>query len=143
LSTTLRRPPYCWKLKIGAIISTHAARCREYDQQLYRRQDYRPLQGVSTAETLGFGEAFKVFNTIVGRLEIMRVMPGGIAADDLSARRFLNEAEILRRLEHPNIVKSYDVVEIDGDLILTMEFNEGTSLVDRARRLRILMAAQD
>jgi serine/threonine-protein kinase len=102
-----------------------------------------PYKVLGTAETLGFGEAFKVFNTIVGRLEIMRVMPGGIAADDLSARRFLNEAEILRRLEHPNIVKSYDVVEIDGDLILTMEFNEGTSLVDRARRLRILMAAQD
>ena len=87
-----------------------------------------PYKVLSTAETVGFGEAFKVFNTVVGRLELMRIMPRGVAAGELAARRFLKEAKILRSLEHLNVVKSYDLVQIDEDFILTMEFHEGVSL---------------
>ena len=83
---------------------------------------------LDSVDSLGFDQAFNVFNTALGRLEIMRVMPKINGVGELAARRFLKEAGVLRSLDHPNIVKSYDLEETEDNLVLTMEFNEGTSL---------------
>jgi serine/threonine-protein kinase len=41
---------------------------------------------------------------------------------------FLNEAEALRRLAHPNIVRFYDMIETEHSLAICMEFVDGNTL---------------
>jgi serine/threonine-protein kinase len=45
-------------------------------------------------------------------------------------RLFLQEADALRRLSHPNIVRFYDLFEYKGSLALAMEFVDGDTLED-------------
>jgi serine/threonine-protein kinase len=43
-------------------------------------------------------------------------------------RMFIDEARLAARVHHPNIVQTIDVVEVDGDLYLVMEYVHGESL---------------
>lgn len=47
------------------------------------------------------------------------------------AERFLAEARIIARLDHPNIVKLWDYGEADGRLYLALEYVEGVTLEER------------
>src|ERR1700723_3668193 len=48
---------------------------------------------------------------------------------------FLDEARLAARIRHPNVVPALDVVAIDGELVLVMDFIQGESL---ARLIRTL-----
>jgi serine/threonine-protein kinase len=48
--------------------------------------------------------------------------------------RFLREIRIHTRLSHPNIVAFHDALELDGQLVMTAEFVEGTTLAEFCRR---------
>lgn len=41
---------------------------------------------------------------------------------------FLDEARIAARLNHPNVVQTHDVSEVDGEFFLSMEYLEGETL---------------
>jgi eukaryotic-like serine/threonine-protein kinase len=43
-------------------------------------------------------------------------------------RLFINEAEALKRLSHPNVVRFFDLFEHDGALVLAMEHVDGDTL---------------
>jgi len=47
--------------------------------------------------------------------------------------RIHSEAQLLARLNHPNIVQLYDVLEADGGIALVMEYVEGTTLKEWMR----------
>jgi serine/threonine protein kinase len=64
----------------------------------------------------------------VRRLVALKVLSPNIQGDDAEHRAFLREAEIATRLEHPNIVRIFDVGEADGAMYLAMELVHGTSL---------------
>ena len=49
------------------------------------------------------------------------------------AARFRGEAEVLARLEHPNIVRIYEVGEYEGGPYFAMEFVTGGSLQTKLR----------
>lgn len=49
------------------------------------------------------------------------------------ATRFLAEARLLARLDHPNVVTVYDAGEVDGLLYYVMEYIAGQTLADRLR----------
>src|SRR5437773_1384533 len=48
--------------------------------------------------------------------------------------RFRTEAEMVARLQHPNIVQIFDVGEQDGHPYIAFEFIEGKTLTDFAGR---------
>jgi serine/threonine protein kinase len=52
----------------------------------------------------------------------------------LAAARFLREVEIVRHLDHPNILSLFDVGAGDGILFYTMPFFPGATLRERLRR---------
>jgi hypothetical protein len=65
--------------------------------------------------------------------------PGELAVARARIRR---EAEVLRRLSHPGIVRLLDVLDDGGDLVLVMPYLPGGSLADRVARDGPLPAAE-
>lgn len=55
--------------------------------------------------------------------------------DEAFLAMFTNEARLSVRLQHPNIVQTYDVLDAHGELYITMELLEGLSLLDLLRLL--------
>jgi serine/threonine protein kinase len=62
----------------------------------------------------------------------VKMLAAELAGDPDFRRRFLREARIAARLQHPNLVRVFDVTEIDGRPCIVMELVEGRTL-DGAR----------
>ena len=68
----------------------------------------------------------------LGRDVALKVLHPWVADDEDLRARFEREAAALARLEHPNIVRLYDVLEDRGQTVLVLELVEGDGLA-RAR----------
>ncbi|NMC74873.1 MAG: serine/threonine protein kinase [Geobacteraceae bacterium] len=67
-------------------------------------------------------------------LVALKVLRQDRLANEAFVRRFLSEAKALGRLDHPNIVRVFNV-DRDGDTVyIAMEFIEGESLASRMKR---------
>jgi serine/threonine protein kinase len=53
---------------------------------------------------------------------------------NLGRTRFLEEARILARIQHPNIVRVTDFFEVNGTAYIVMDYEEGESYTDLLRR---------
>ena len=60
----------------------------------------------------------------------LKVLASHLADNPEFRTRFLREARIASRLHHPNLVRTYDVSEIDGLPAIVMELVEGGTLED-------------
>jgi serine/threonine-protein kinase len=65
-------------------------------------------------------------------------MSRALADDAVFIQRFTREARLLARLDHPNIVRCYDVGQDRGVHYLAMEYVDGESLQDWLDRLHTL-----
>jgi eukaryotic-like serine/threonine-protein kinase len=82
-------------------------------------------------EQLGRGGMGVVWRARDERLErdvALKVLHPWVADDPELRERFEREAAALARLEHPNVVRLYDVLENDGQTVLVMELVEGVAL---------------
>lgn len=88
---------------------------------------------------LGRGAASVVYlamDRVLSRRVALKVLPHYLGQNTEIARRFMREAELIARLQHPNIITIYDFGQAgpDGqDLYIAMEYVEGQSL-DRLAR---------
>ncbi len=72
----------------------------------------------------GFGDVYLAEDTLLGKRFALKV--SRVREKEL---RFLKrEAQLLASLDHPNIVRFYNLDLIDGKLVLVMEYVEGESL---------------
>jgi serine/threonine-protein kinase len=98
-----------------------------------------PSQIVGNYEFLGIvdrpkaGVTYKVRNLTTGEFEVLRTLPGASYGDPESLERLLREIRIHTRLSHPNIVAFHDAPELDGCVVMTAEFVEGTTLAELCR----------
>jgi len=76
------------------------------------------------------GVTYKVRNRTTGEFEALRALPGASYGDPESLQRFQREIRIQTRLSHPNIIAFHDALELDGKVVMTTEFVEGTSLAE-------------
>src|SRR5262249_10196029 len=58
----------------------------------------------------------------------LKLLPPKFAEKKDAVRRFLREGNTLARLNHPNIVSSFEVSEINGVYYLAMDYAEGRDL---------------
>src|SRR5688500_16869896 len=66
--------------------------------------------------------------TGVSRLGAVKVMATAFSGDPAFQRMFLREAAIATRIEHPNVVRTYEVGDDGGEIYIAMEFLHGASL---------------
>jgi eukaryotic-like serine/threonine-protein kinase len=71
----------------------------------------------------------------VHKLVVMKQMHSELARDQRFVTMFLDEARIATRLNHPNVVHTYGVLEEDGKYTLMMEYLDGQSLSDILQRI--------
>src|SRR5215831_585932 len=84
------------------------------------------------------GVTYKVRNLTTGEFEALRTLPGASYGDPESMERFLREIAVHTRLSHPNIIAFHNAFELDGQLVMTAEFVEGTTLAELCREGRLL-----
>jgi len=93
-----------------------------------------PPRSADTYEFLGIidkpktGVTYKVRNRTTGEFETLRTLPGASAFDPESRDRFLREIRVHTRLAHPNVAAFHDAFELDGQLVMTAEYIEGSTL---------------
>jgi serine/threonine-protein kinase len=76
----------------------------------------------------GMGVVWRARDERLGREVALKVLHPWVADDPELRERFEREAAALARLEHPNVVRLYDVLEHDGQTVLVMELVEGDAL---------------
>ncbi len=81
----------------------------------------------------GMGEVFVGYDQTLDRRVAVKCVRVAGQPDKIKGR-FLQEARILSRLDHPNICQIYDFVESDDSDYLVMELVEGESLKQAAER---------
>jgi serine/threonine-protein kinase len=64
----------------------------------------------------------------------VKVLRHRLAEDPVAVKRFLSEADLGKRVTHPNIVKTYDFGQSDGLYYLALEWIEGEPLANFATR---------
>jgi serine/threonine protein kinase len=90
------------------------------------------------AGCLAVGSSSSVYRGVqlsVNRPVAIKVLREEVARDDVTARRFLREAHVLKRLNHPNIVTLIDFgYTSDGALYVVLELLRGRSLATELAR---------
>lgn len=76
----------------------------------------------------GMGEVYLGLDERLGRRVAVKVVRGERRGDSGAAARFRREAQILSRLEHPNICRLYELIEGDGYDLLVLELVAGRTL---------------
>lgn len=88
---------------------------------------------------IGSGSVGVVYRAHDPNLDVdvaLKVLRRERLSDEGLVRRFLAEAKALGRLEHPNIVRVFNVDTADGTVYIAMEFVEGQSLSQAAQARR-------
>ncbi len=79
----------------------------------------------------GMGRVYKVRNVLSDRIEAMKILLPDLAGRQELVARFLREIKLVASLNHPNIGALRTAMTANDQLIMVMEFVEGTSLDDR------------
>lgn len=116
-------------------------RMHEEVRRVSKRASSKPIPGLVPPEDIGgrlgryhilrsigkggFGHVYLARDTRLHRDVALKVMTAGSGE---RALRALKEARSMARLEHPGIVRVFDVEEIDGYVCIAMEYISGPSL---------------
>src|SRR5262249_29827884 len=76
----------------------------------------------------GVSEVFKAWDTQRGRIVALKVLKQDTADPGDVARHFQRELRAVTRLNHPNVIKTYDAAQVGRLHYFAMEFVEGMDL---------------
>ncbi len=105
----------------------------------HRRPDSRTLPGEETIDgryrvrdLIARGSMSRVYlaeHVSIGRMVALKIISRDLITESDSVERFQQEARVLAKINHPNIVTLYDIGETDvGDPFIVMEYIKGASL---------------
>ena len=82
----------------------------------------------------GMGEVYRALDAKLGRKVALKILPPWATRSPDASLRFREEARLASALNHPNIVTIYAVEQALGHEFIVMEYIEGETLLERARR---------
>jgi eukaryotic-like serine/threonine-protein kinase len=82
----------------------------------------------------GMGRVYRVRNVISDRTEAMKVLLPDLVAEPDLAVRFISEIRMLASFDHPNIAQLHTAFQVDNQLVMMMEFVEGSTLEQIAKQ---------
>lgn len=92
---------------------------------------YRVLRHIGEG---GMAAVYEVENSQLGNRFAAKVMSGALQHSRTGVERFLREAGMMASLNHPNIVRVFDVLPFNGIPVIIMELLRGESLAERVDR---------
>ena len=111
------------------------ARATRLPTQLPTQSGWPVIAGYTIERELGrggMGIVYQARDESLGRKVALKVLRAGDYADANQRARFRAEAEVVARLQHPNIVQVFQVGEQEGQPFLTLELVEGSNLAQRS-----------
>ncbi len=102
---------------------------------------YRTLGKYIATDIIGRGGFSIIYKGVHNTLNMpvaIKMLRHNLAVNDDFLENFHNEAQIIARLNHENIVKIYDIEERYRTVFIIMELLEGESLVDLLKRLKTI-----
>jgi serine/threonine protein kinase len=82
----------------------------------------------------GMGNVYLCEHKFMRRRAAVKVLPAAKAEDPSSLERFYREARAVAALDHPNIVRAYDIDQDDKLHFLVMEYVDGASLQELIKK---------
>ncbi len=98
---------------------------------------YRLLKKIGEG---GMGEVYLARNEETGREVALKILPSELTRNTQYIERFRREATAVAKLEHPHIIKVYEIDEQDGVHFFSMEYLGGLTLrsfIDQSGRIPI------
>jgi len=83
---------------------------------------------------------FEVSHRITGKHFAVKLLKPELVATGDAVQRFMREAQVAGRFEHPNVVEVYDVGQAENSFYIVMELLRGESLAQRLQRRQRLNA---
>lgn len=77
----------------------------------------------------GMGRVYRAMDRILRRPVALKLLPPHYAKDESFVKRFVREARIAAALNHPNIIKVYEVGRAAEGAYIAMEYVEGGDIV--------------
>jgi serine/threonine protein kinase len=93
--------------------------------------DYQILNELGSG---GMGRVYRVRNVISDRIEAMKVLLPDLVGRQELATRFLREIKLMASLNHPNIAQLRTAFTANNQLVMIMEYVEGSTLADRLEK---------
>jgi eukaryotic-like serine/threonine-protein kinase len=87
--------------------------------------DFRLLKRLGAG---GMGAVYKAHQISLDREVAVKVLSKELAAKPAFVQRFLREARVMARLDHPNLLRCYEVKEVRGLHYIAMEYVDGGSV---------------
>ncbi|KZN45999.1 serine/threonine-protein kinase [Pseudoalteromonas luteoviolacea] len=97
-----------------------------HDDQCFSNTYLEPLKHIASG---GMGEVFLARDTRLDREVAVKVLKKRLSkSDESDLESALSEARLMARVNHPNIVQLYDVIDSASGILLVMEFVNGRTL---------------
>jgi eukaryotic-like serine/threonine-protein kinase len=84
----------------------------------------------------GMGTVYAAANLLTGRRVALKWLRMDLSTNEMFAQRFMREARVSGRLDHPNIVNVYDVGRHRGTIFMVMELLRGEPFDAWVRRTK-------
>ena len=121
-------------LELGSI---DAAAFKRFGDAVQRVKEAFRIPGFKLLEKLGrgsMGTVYKARQLGLDRIVAIKVLSRNLARNEGFVRRFLKEARVVGRLNHPHVVQGFDAGEAGGDYYFAMEFCDGPTVLSLLKR---------
>ena len=82
----------------------------------------------------GMGMVYQAQQLSLERTVALKVVRADLSRKEAFVGRFLREAKVAARIDHPNVVTIYDTGEADGHLFMALQYVPGGDLATRIKR---------
>ncbi len=89
----------------------------------------------------GFGRVYKAHDSVLDRFTALKVLHPKLTVNHQFVNNFMAEARHLAKIEHPNVVRIYEVNEVEGRLFIAMQFLSGGNLAERIAKTPLPLEA--